>query len=543
MVGVLILTPATLLSKLIGLFYKVPLLRIVGVEGMAYFLSAYHIYSLLFVLAAAGLPTALSILVARLVAKGERGSISFLFGVATALFLVLGTAGFLLLWRFSEEIANALSMRDAALSLAAISPALLFAALVGAVRGLFQGHGNMLPTAVSEVVEACGKLVFGVLFASRAAQSGAPVPVISAAAVFGITVGMALSALVLLVWLFLARQRLFDGHVRGSLRGALGELVRVALPITVGALVTSLVSLVDTALISSRLQALGYAPPVANALYSTYGNLAVPLYNLVPALLSPVMLSLTPVLSAAFATKERGAAERAFSSGLRLIGLVALPASLGLAAFAEPILRLIYGGEEAVAVAAPLLAVLAPAVLLAAFVSLFSAALQAAGHPAVPFFAMLLGGGVKLGAELLLLLFPSVHIFAAPISTIFCNFAALAVLLGVLLSHLPHLCPVRELMPAFFAALAAIAAGLCIYTGLLAALGDTVLIMPAVLVATVPIYVIFALVFRAFYKEDLQSLPFGERLLPILEKKHLLREVENDDKRGKAASDLAKTGI
>ena len=156
MVGVLILTPAALLSKLIGLFYKVPLLRIVGVEGMAYFLSAYHIYSLLFVLAAAGLPVALSILVARLVAKGEREKISFLFGVATALFLSLGAIGALLLWRFSGGIARILSMGDAAASIAAIAPALLFATLTGAVRGLFQGYGNMLPTAVSEVVEACG---------------------------------------------------------------------------------------------------------------------------------------------------------------------------------------------------------------------------------------------------------------------------------------------------------------------------------------------------------------------------------------------------
>ena len=129
------------------------------------------------------------------------------------------------------------------------------------------------------------------------------------------------------------------------------------------------------------------------------------------------------------------------------------------------------------------------------------------------------------------------------------KFAILS-LLNILLQYLSMMF-FEEVFPSFtitFAEngekiFAAIAAGLCIYTGLLAALGDTVLIMPAVLVATVPIYVIFALVFRAFYKEDLQSLPFGERLLPILEKKHLLREVENDDKRGKAASDLAKTGI
>ena len=90
--GVMILTPATLLAKLIGLFYKIPLLAVVGVEGMAYFLSAYHVYSLLFVFSAAGLPSALSLLVSRRVARGERGAVSRLFGLCLVAFLVVAAS-------------------------------------------------------------------------------------------------------------------------------------------------------------------------------------------------------------------------------------------------------------------------------------------------------------------------------------------------------------------------------------------------------------------------------------------------------------------
>lgn len=543
MVGVLILTPATLLSKLIGLFYKVPLLRIVGVEGMAYFLSAYHVYSLLFVLAAAGLPTALSILVARLIAKGEGERISFLFGVATALFFALGVIGSLLIWLLSDRIAAALSMREAALSLAAIAPALALATLSGAIRGLFQGHGNMLPTAAAEVTEACGKLVFGILFASRAAAAGQSVAAISAAAVLGITVGMALSTLLLVVWMIASRKQLFCGRARGTFFSTAKELLRVALPITVGSLVTSIVSLVDTALISSRLQAAGFAPSAANALYSTYGNLAVPLYNLVPALLSPIILSLTPVLSAAFATRDRVAAERTAATGLRLVGLIALPASFGLAAFSEPILCLIYGKGAAVKVAAPLLSLLAPAVLMAVLTALLSAVLQSAGRPTVPFFAMLTGGGVKLLTELLLLARPAVNILAAPISTLACNATVLLILLVAASPHLRNVSLTRELVPAFLAAVAATASGVLFRFWLFRLCENEPHVTVTLLGVTVVAYLLYALLFRVFCREELLFLPFGKRLVPLLEKKHLLREVEKHDKRTKAARDLAKKGI
>jgi len=155
--GVMILTPATLLSKVIGLFYKIPLLHIVGVEGMAYFLSAYHVYSLLFVFSAAGLPSALALLVSRRVAMEGTGAVLRLFSVSLGVFLLIASAGTAALFFFASDIAAGLSMPESALSLMAIAPALLLSVFTGAVRGVFQGHHDMLPTAVSEVIEAVGK--------------------------------------------------------------------------------------------------------------------------------------------------------------------------------------------------------------------------------------------------------------------------------------------------------------------------------------------------------------------------------------------------
>ena len=541
--GVMILTPATLLAKFIGLFYKIPLLHVVGVTGMAYFLSAYHVYSLLFVFSAAGLPGALALLVSRRVALGGKGAVLRLFFVAAGAFFLVASLGAAALFFFAEQIAAALAMRESALSLLAIAPALMLSVLVGAARGIFQGYHNMLPTAISEVIEAVGKLSFGLTLAHLASKRGASVQGIAAAAVFGITLGIFLSALYLMTHLFLSRKALF-GVPRVSVPAIslLREIVRVALPVTVSASVMSLVSLVDTALISGRLQSAGFAPSVAHALYSTYGNLAVPLYNLVPALLAPITLSLTPALTAAFACGDDEGAHHAFSRAFRLTALIVLPASLGLSAFAGPILSLLYVGQEAaVAVATPLLAILAPALLPAVLIALTGAALQAANKAAVPVWSMLVGAAVKLLVEAVLLCVPTIGILAAPISTLLCNLTVLTINVVVLVHHI-DLCalPLSALLRPFFAAVAAVLSGGAVLGCLWHFFGRSPWQTPPVLLLVVLLYALLALRFGAVEKEDLENVPGGEAFCRLLLKLNLLKEVTNSDKRRKAAVDFRK---
>ncbi|MBQ9803085.1 MAG: oligosaccharide flippase family protein [Clostridia bacterium] len=545
--GVLILTPATLLAKLIGLGYKIPLIAIVGVGGMAYFLSAYHVYSLLFVLSAAGLPTALSLLVSRSIAAGERGAVVRIFSVSLGVFLSMGLLGTALLCVFAVPIAEALAMAEAAPALLAIAPALCLAAFNGGVRGLFQGHHNMLPTAICEVTEAVGKLIFGILFALMAKRSGAATPHVAAAAVFGITVGMALSALFLALMLLCNRRRLFwrEACVLPARRQVLGDMIRVALPVTVSASVMSLVSLVDTVLISGRLQACGVASTVANAMYSSYGNLAVPLYNLVPALLAPVTLSLTPTLSAAFAADDAAWAKAAFLKAQRLVCAVVFPAILGLALFAHPILSLLYAGQEAaVRVAAPLLSVLAPALLPAVLITLTGAALQAVGRPFVPVLSMLAGAAIKLVCEFFLLSLPPVSIMGAPVSTLFCNLTVLLINALVLARVVPYrlfdpTCLLRPLAAALLATLP----GAVGYGLLIKHMGSAPWQLPLVILAVGVLYVLLAPVLGAVYKEDLLELPGGKVLCRLSEKCNLLQEVKKYDKRRKNGLDFKKERI
>ena len=525
--GVLVLLPAALFSKIVGMFYKIPLLFIVGVEGMAYFLAAYHVYSLLFVLSATGLPTALSLQISRALARGEQHHVGRIFRVALALFLAFGLAGSVLLLYGARPLAERLSMGDATAALAAISPSLLLAAFIGAGKGYFQGHNRMGSTALCEVMESAGKLVFGLGFALWAKRAGLGASQVAAYAVCGITAGMALSALSLVPPLVcsLLKHRRERAAVLPSRRSVLFSLCRVALPITVSACVMSVVSLLDTVLISARLQRAGFPVSVANAMYSSYGNLAIPLYNLVPALLSPVTLALMPLLGGAMARGDERGARGALTSAVRLSSLVGIPASLGLCVFAKPLLSMIFAGQgEAIAVAAPLLSVLALSVLPAVLIAVLGAALQATGHTLAPVLAMGAGALVKLLCESVLLTLPGVWLRGAPISTLCCTLTVLCIEWIALSRVLPFsvIAP-RDLFRPLFATLPAMALGVGVYYALQTWAGAPVWAMLPVLLSVGVTMLFFALLFGAVEKSDLLNLPAGEKLCAFFEKYKLLK--------------------
>ena len=530
MSGVAILMPASLFTKIIGLFYKIPLIAIVGVEGMAYFLAAYHIYSLLFVLSATGLPSALSLCVARALAKGEKRAVRRIFSVSLWLFLTLGVCGTALLFFFAPALARRISMADAAAAIAAIAPSLFLAAFTGATKGYFQGFGQMLPTALSEVCEALGKLIFGLLFALKAKKAGLPTPTVAAYAIFGITVGMLLSALLLCAFLavhfFRAKgKKERDAAKLPRRRALLCRLVALAFPTTVSASVMSLVSLADTAVISARLQSAGYAPAVANAMYSSYGNLAVPLYNLVPALLAPVTLSLMPLIAAAFSKRDLEGARKILRTAFSLVTLAALPASLGLSIFAAPILRFLYRGQSfAVSLAAPALSLLAPAVLPAVLIGVAGAALQASGRTGLPVAAMALGAGVKLSLEWILLPIDAVGLLAAPISTLCCNMTVLLVE-GVALSRAMGgvtLLP-KDLFRQLASAALSVAGGASFYYFVLRNARAQIWSLPLSLALCGVLFLFFACRTGAIGKEELLLLPAGEHVYATFQKIRLLK--------------------
>ena len=444
--GVGILTLSSLVVKVIGLFYRIPLLNYLGTEGMGYFNTAYELYALFCVISTAGLPVAMSVLIAAFEAEGRARDTGRVFRVALALFAGVGGIGTLLLWGLSAPFAALLGSPLSAACMRAISPTVLLICLSSAFRGYFQGKGQMLPTAISQVMEAAGKLFLGLAFAGFALSRGETLPMAAAYAVLGLTVGTALSVVYLLCHKTLTDRRapLPASSSDGDPRPILKPLLATAIPVTVSAGIISLTKCIDLALILRRLQAVGYTAAEATSLYGCYSTLAVPVFNILPSLTTSVALSATPALSAALKKGRAGIPElkKTASSALGVTLILAFPAALGIAVFAEDILTLLFRGQpEAVAQAAPWLSCLGLSVPAACLTTVTGAMLQAAGKAHKPIVSMLLGVGAKVITAYILLGRESWGMAGAPVSSLLCDTVIVICNLGFIARYAPDMLP------------------------------------------------------------------------------------------------------
>ena len=248
--GAALLTAAVAVSKLLGALYKIPLGNLLGSRGMGCFQVAYNVYGVLLTLSTAGLPLAMSRLIAQ--SRGRPRRQRRIFHVALALFLALGLVGSGVMLTFPRQLSGLLHNELAAPSIRVLAPALLAVCLLSAIRGYTQGQGQMLPTAVSQVVESAGKLVVGLGLTWYLLTVRGVSPEIGAAgAMAGVTAGSLLALLVLaLRWL----PSCMGSDAPPSRREVLGQLLKIGVPITLGAGGMSFITLLDQSVAMDALQ-------------------------------------------------------------------------------------------------------------------------------------------------------------------------------------------------------------------------------------------------------------------------------------------------
>ncbi len=524
--GVAALTLSTAAVKFIGMFYKIPMIYLVGVEGMAYFLAAYHIYALLFTLSTAGLPVAVSILISRSRASGNTSEIETIFKISLILFAAVGAVCTGILLFGAESIAFLIDIEEAAPGIRAVAPSLFFISLGSAIKGYFQGFGNMRPTAVSQIIESLGKLVLGILFTKIAIDRGMSLPNVAAAAISGLTAGVILST----AYLFFRKARTeikADAFIkkREDSRKILKNLIFMAAPITFGAAVINITSLIDTALIASRLKDAGFESSVANSMYSSYGNLSIPIFNLIPAFVSPIAVALAPLIAEAAQKGDSARAKKLTETSFKLCGLVSIPSAFGIAIFGDEILSFVFRNQSsAVKLASPLLTVLAPAVFFSCLITLTNAALQSHGKASKPIVSMAVGAAVKIVAEFILVGNPKINILGAPLSTLICDMTIVLLNLHFIRKYTAGSDSafglfVRPLISSLGASFTAVIAsvGLARFR-----VGGDLTIFTVVAV-DVLIYVILAAKTRSVTDKEIEMLPKGRSISMMLKKIKLLK--------------------
>ena len=556
--GITVIGISVVFVKIIGLIYKIPLMNCIGAEGMGYFNSAYEVYLLFCIIATTGLPTAVSVMISRYRSKYTVGydsdGISEIYRTVVFVFSIIGLGASLLILFGAGAFSSLIKNSGARESIVAIAPSVFFICLISAVRGYFQGFGNMKHTAVSQVIEALGKLVFGLSFAIIALKRGKNVQPMAAYAVLGMTLGTALSALYLGLAKYFAasakkekqdfkrtdspqngrytvnlsrrkavainainKQALVSAAEIPSRKSIIKELFRVAVPITLGSVVLSVTRLFDTVLIMRRLQTIGYPENVANSMFGTYSTLALPIYNLPPSLISGISLSLVPLLAAAICSGNKAEEKSMLQSAFKITAVFAIPASFGICAFSTQILDLLYGNNaDAVELASPLLAVLGISVLLSCMITVSNAVLQAYDRAGKPIVSMIAGSVIKLISGYILIGLPGINIMGAPISTLLFGLTVFGMNYYYICKYSDNskgLCAV--FVKPMACGIIAVCNSIIVYSFLGRFIGSDTLVGIAAMLFAVPVYIIAALKTGTLEYDDIMTLPAGDRILKI----------------------------
>lgn len=531
--GAAILAAGILIVKLIGMFYKIPLINIIGEAGAADFNNAYNIYAVLLTVSTAGLPVAVSKLVSEANALNRRNQVRRTFRLALVLFLTLGLISFLVMFFRADALAGMMNDSKAAAGIRALAPAVVCVGCLAALRGYSQGHSNMAPTSVSQIIEALCKLAVGLGLAFWLVKQGKDPDVAAAGAITGVTVGTVVALIYMVLDFFLSRGR-EDTHGTDrpdSAGSILANILKIAVPITLSSSMVGIVTVIDSSLVQGQLQsALNLTEKASRTLYGNYSG-ALNIYNLPTSLMAAITASVIPAVSAALARRDRRGAARITGSALRITALLSFPMGVGLFVLGTPIIRLLFPSLN-VEVAGPLLSTLGIATPFVCMVLVCNSVLQAHGFINLPVIVMVLGGIVKIVNNYNLV--GAIGIAGAPVGNILCFGLALVLDLVVItrvIPNRPRLLPIF-VKPAIASAIMGGAAW-AVY-GLLSRIltaeqvneaGETIRVVSrmgnalgiflAIAVAGV-VYLVLVVAIRAISKDDLALMPKGDKLARLL---------------------------
>ena len=429
--GAVILTVGVIIMKVLGAIYKIPLGNILGDEGYSMFMGAYSIYFIFFTLATAGLPVALSRLIAESDANGRAKNEEKTFRVARWTFFVIGLVFALVMFLFPDWLAaEYLENPDAAMSIKAMSPAILLVCIVSAYRGYCQGNGNMIPTTVDEVLEVLFKVISGLILSYVIIKSTGSLPLGSAGAILGVSIGSVVSLGYMVVYKRRHASQLAspytgghapddtpeDDNVVDSTGKIVKDILRIGIPIAFGACIMALLNSVDSKLCMNRLQsAAGFTYKEAKVLYGVYGK-GQTLFNLPAAFITPLTISIVPAISGAIARGAKGEAAKVSEDSLRISAVISLPMGAGLAILAAPIFGVLFPNSHK---AGPgLLCIMGIASFFVCLVLMENAILQASGREKLTMVTMITGGLVKIIVNWFLVANRAVNIYGAPIGTL-----------------------------------------------------------------------------------------------------------------------------
>ena len=397
--GALILTVAGIIVKFIGAFSRIYLSRFLGGEGIGLYQMAYPIYLLCLSVSSAGLPVAISIMVAERNAVNDYQGGQKVFRISMAALVMTGLFFSILLFFGAQWLVDSGIVRDprAYWSLLALSPAVFCATLLATLRGYFQGLQLMTPTAVSQILEQIVRVVtmiaFAVILLPYGLEFGA------AGATLGAAPGAFMGIIVLIGFYYMTRgwrKELAADQDRSikpqSALFIIKRLLILAIPVSLANIMLPIVSNIDLFIVPRRLEVAGFAVEEATTLFGYLTGMATALVNMPTIVTASLAASLVPVISEAIAQNRDEVVVKRTDTAMRLANLITIPAFVGMCVIAMPISAMLYATPDA----GPCIAVMSFGVFLLGVQQVTTGVLQGMGKTAIPFINMVVSASVKV---------------------------------------------------------------------------------------------------------------------------------------------------
>ena len=365
-----ILAIASLVSRVIGLVYRIPLTAIIGDHGNDYYSCAYEIYSLLLLISSYSLPMAVSKMVSARISNGEKQNAYRVFKGAMIFALFTGTAACMIVFFGAEELTRLFKTPLGVYALQVLAPTLIIVAVLGVFRGFFQGMGTMIPSAVSQIIEQIVNAVVSVgaayvLFAYGrriATVLGSKEHYDAAYGAAGGTLGTsagALCGLAFIIFVFsmflpkfrkaMRRENKIGKKQPESYRVIFGILIGTIVPVLMSTTIYNMVSIVDQWLFKNIATIQGYSAADVSEWWGIFSGKYRVLTNVPISISTALAASCVPALAAAFAQKDEKQVRSKIGMSMRFIMVVAMPCTAGIMVLADPIIQLLFPGSSPLA--------------------------------------------------------------------------------------------------------------------------------------------------------------------------------------------------
>ena len=525
------LMAAAMISKIIGLLYKSPLSAIIGNLGMGYMSLAQNAYMILLMIASFSIPQAVSKLISERIALRDYKNAQKMFHGALIYAAVIGgVVGLFCIVGGRMVIPS--NQPDAVLALQILGPTIFFSGILGVLRGYFQAYRNMMPTSISQILEQIFNAIVSILaawllvkFVSDGTE-GSIAKWGAAGSTIGTTAGVLLALLFMIVVYGLNRKKIRmrvtrdRTHQEESYKEIFRLIILIVSPIILSSFIYNINSYINGVMFSEIMGKRGMDADVIGVLYAEYATYFMTIINIPLTLSSAAPTSMIPEVSAAYVTGDMEVTRKRIDQTIQLSMFISIPCAVGLAVLAHPIVSLLYGGTDGTA--GNLLMLGSFTILLNGISNISNAVLQAIGKPKIP----MINAAIALVADIVvvlgLLLFTDLGIYALLIAMIVYS-VVICVLNDVSMKkYLQYQNPWKKayLYPLMASIPMGVVAG-GVYYGLHYLIPVNLICLAVSIVLAAVFFFLTYLIFSKPTRKDLETLPGGNILFRVGQKLHL----------------------